>query len=100
MKRVKGTGSSDSQEWHNKVMRISGLKENQIFVFGSNLAGTLGGGAARLAYEFWCYMGSASSFPRSLWPKSLLLPQCREKSAVDRFDNYSGTSDKKTRDDL
>ena len=31
--------------------RISELKENEIFVFGSNLAGTHGGGAARLAYK-------------------------------------------------
>ena len=31
--------------------RISGLKENEIFVFGSNLAGAHGGGAARLAYN-------------------------------------------------
>ena len=31
--------------------RISGLKENEIFVFGSNLAGSHGGGAARFAYE-------------------------------------------------
>lgn len=31
--------------------RISELKENEIFVFGSNLAGSHGGGAARLAYE-------------------------------------------------
>lgn len=31
--------------------RISGLQENEIFVFGSNLAGAHGGGAARLAYE-------------------------------------------------
>ena len=31
--------------------RISELKENEIFVFGSNLAGAHGGGAARLAYE-------------------------------------------------
>jgi len=30
---------------------ISELKENEIFVFGSNLAGAHGGGAARLAYE-------------------------------------------------
>ena len=30
--------------------RISELKENEIFVFGSNLAGSHGGGAARLAY--------------------------------------------------
>lgn len=31
--------------------RISELKGNEIFVFGSNLAGAHGGGAARLAYE-------------------------------------------------
>ena len=31
--------------------RISELKENEVFVFGSNLAGAHGGGAARLAYE-------------------------------------------------
>lgn len=31
--------------------RISELKENEIFVFGSNLAGHHGGGAARMAYN-------------------------------------------------
>lgn len=31
--------------------RILELKGNDIFVFGSNLAGAHGGGAARLAYE-------------------------------------------------
>ena len=31
--------------------RISELKENEIFVFGSNLAGSHGGGAARFAYN-------------------------------------------------
>jgi hypothetical protein len=31
--------------------RISELNENEIFVFGSNLAGAHGGGAARLAYN-------------------------------------------------
>ena len=31
--------------------RISELKENEIFVFGSNLAGAHGGGAAQLAYN-------------------------------------------------
>ena len=31
--------------------RILELKANEIFVFGSNLAGSHGGGAARLAYE-------------------------------------------------
>lgn len=31
--------------------RISELKPNEIFVFGSNLAGMHGGGAARVAYD-------------------------------------------------
>ncbi|MBQ9185857.1 MAG: hypothetical protein IJ151_08320 [Bacteroidales bacterium] len=31
--------------------RVTELKPNEIFVFGSNLAGAHGGGAARLAYE-------------------------------------------------
>lgn len=31
--------------------KISELKPNEIFVFGSNLAGSHGGGAARLAYD-------------------------------------------------
>lgn len=31
--------------------RITSLTENEIFVFGSNLAGAHGGGAARLAYN-------------------------------------------------
>lgn len=38
---------------YNRVFtpeRISELKENEIFVFGSNLAGAHGSGAARLAY--------------------------------------------------
>lgn len=38
--------------------RISELKENEIFVFGSNLAGLHGGGAAWIAYErFGAVMG-------------------------------------------
>lgn len=32
---------------------VNKLGENEIFVFGSNLAGAHGGGAARLAYERW-----------------------------------------------
>jgi hypothetical protein len=31
--------------------RITYLKENEIFVFGSNLGGMHGGGAARIAYD-------------------------------------------------
>ena len=38
--------------------RISELKPNEIFVFGSNLAGSHGGGAARIAYQrFGAIMG-------------------------------------------
>lgn len=33
--------------------RITELKENEIFVFGSNLEGRHGGGAALLAYRKW-----------------------------------------------
>lgn len=33
--------------------RIETLKDNEIFVFGSNLAGMHGGGAAALAYRRW-----------------------------------------------
>ena len=37
---------------------ITHLKENEIFVFGSNLQGMHGGGAARMAYErFGAIMG-------------------------------------------
>ena len=37
---------------------IKQLKDNEIFVFGSNLAGAHGGGAARIAYErFGAIMG-------------------------------------------
>lgn len=32
---------------------ITHLEENEIFVFGSNLAGLHGGGAARLAYKYF-----------------------------------------------
>ena len=31
--------------------RITNLRANEIFVFGSNLQGMHGGGAARMAYE-------------------------------------------------
>lgn len=33
--------------------RIETLKDNEVFVFGSNLAGMHGGGAAALAYRKW-----------------------------------------------
>ena len=71
--------------------RISELKENEIFVFGSNLAGVHGGGAARFAYErfgaVWgegvglhgqtpslpCKVGWKPSSP--MWMSSFALPK-------------------------
>ena len=47
-------------EFDNRITpdNIRSLKENEIFVFGSNLAGMHGGGAARVAYEkFGAVMG-------------------------------------------
>ena len=41
---------------------ITELKENEIFVFGSNLQGMHGGGAARIAYEkFGAIWGQADT---------------------------------------
>ncbi|HAH22488.1 MAG TPA: hypothetical protein DCL77_01760 [Prolixibacteraceae bacterium] len=50
---------------------IVSLEETQVFVFGSNMAGRHGGGAARLAYERfgarmgmgWGYVGSSYAIP-------------------------------------
>ncbi len=42
---------------------ITGLKENEVFVFGSNLKGMHGGGAAKLAHDKWgAEMGKAFGF--------------------------------------
>ncbi|MHB9055414.1 MAG: A1S_2505 family phage non-structural protein [Paludibacteraceae bacterium] len=42
-----------NQNTKNRVAsaRITNLNENEVFVFGSNLSGQHGGGAARIAYE-------------------------------------------------
>ena len=50
--------------------RISELQSNEIFVFGSNLAGAHGGGAARVAYEKF---GAAWGRGVGLFGKSLPL---------------------------
>ena len=50
----------DMSEFQHRITpeRIVSLKDNEIFVFGSNLAGAHGGGAAHLAYErFGAVMG-------------------------------------------
>ena len=52
--------------------RITELGENEIFVFGSNLAGAHGGGAALLAYRkfgaIWGPMSMSLSSLRRLIP--------------------------------
>lgn len=45
--------SSISWEARMTPAYITSLKPNEIFVFGSNLAGNHAGGAARLAYAKW-----------------------------------------------
>ena len=53
--------SPKNRDMYNKDYtpeRITELRPNEIFVFGSNLAGAHGGGAARLAYNrFGAIMG-------------------------------------------
>ena len=54
--------------------RITSLGKNEIFVFGSNLAGAHGGGAARLAYErFGAIMGQGVG----LQDKATPFPPCK-----------------------
>ena len=61
--------------------RITELKPNEIFVFGSNLAGTHGGGAARLAYNrFGAIWGQgvglqAPLFYHAIDCKNVILPK-------------------------
>lgn len=53
---------------------IDSLKENEIFVFGSNLAGMHGGGAARIArLHFGAVMGKGVG----LQGQSYAIPTCR-----------------------
>ena len=53
---------------------IDSLKENEIFVFGSNLAGMHGGGAARIArLHFGAVMGKGVG----LQGQSYAILQCR-----------------------
>ena len=71
--------------------RISELKENEIFVFGSNLAGSHGGGAARLAYErFGAVWGKGAG----LYGKTYAIPTMQGgvhtiKPYVDDFISFA-----------
>ena len=53
--------------------RISKLKDNEIFVFGSNLAGAHGDGAARLAYERFGAIWGNGVVQASLFPPGALF---------------------------
>ena len=77
--------------------RITELKPNEIFVFGSNLAGAHGGGAARLAYERF---GAIWSQGVGLQGQSYAIPTMQGgvetiKPYVDEFICFA-----KTRSDL
>lgn len=71
--------------------RISELKPNEIFVFGSNLAGMHGGGAAWIAYErFGAIMGQGVG----LQGQSYAIPTMQGgvetiKPYVDEFITYA-----------
>ena len=77
--------------------RITELKPNEIFVFGSNLAGAHGGGAARLAYR--CF-GAIWGQGIGLQGQSYAIPTMQGgvetiKPYVDEFIRFA-----KTRPDL
>lgn len=63
--------------------RISALKENEVFVFGSNLAGAHAGGAARLALE---YFGAVWGQGVGLQGQSYAIPTMQ--SGVDTVKPY------------
>jgi len=73
--------------------RITELKPNEIFVFGSNLAGAHGGGAARLAYNrFGAIMGQGVG----LQGQSYAIPTMQGgvetiKPYVDEFIRFAAT---------
>ena len=59
---------------------ITELKPNEIFVFGSNLQGYHGGGAARLAMNQW---GAVWGQGTGLQGQTYAIPTC--KVASERF---------------
>lgn len=78
--------------------RITELKENEIFVFGSNLAGRHGGGAARLAYtRFGAIWGQGVG----LQGKSYAIPTMQGgvetiKPYVDEFISFARQHSERT----
>ncbi|MGM9860729.1 MAG: hypothetical protein ACI31C_08235 [Muribaculaceae bacterium] len=70
---------------------ITRLNENEIFVFGSNLAGAHGGGAARIAYErFGAVWGNGVG----LQGQTYAIPTMQGgvetiKPYIDEFINYA-----------
>lgn len=73
--------------------RITELKQNEIFVFGSNLAGAHGGGAARLAYN--CF-GAVWGQGVGLQGQSYAIPTMQGgvetiKPYVDEFIRFAET---------
>jgi len=77
---------------------ITHLKENEVFVFGSNLAGMHGGGAARLAFErFGAKMGQGVG----LQGQSYAIPTMQGgvdtiKPYVDEFIQFAQQHPEKT----
>ncbi len=71
--------------------RITDLKENEIFVFGSNLAGAHGGGAARVAFK---YFGAIMGQGVGLQGQSYAIPTMQGgvetiKPYVDEFIQFA-----------
>lgn len=77
---------------------ITSLKPNEIFVFGSNLAGMHGGGAARMAYQhFGAVIGNGDG-PQG---QSYAIPTMQGgvetiRPYVDKFVNYAKTHPEQT----
>ncbi|MBQ3946867.1 MAG: hypothetical protein II670_14870 [Alphaproteobacteria bacterium] len=71
--------------------RINNLSSNEVFVFGSNLQGMHGGGAARMAYE---YFGAVWGEGVGLFGQSYAIPTMQGgvetiKPYVDDFLRYA-----------
>lgn len=82
-----------SEKWNGVYTpeRISMLNRSEVFVFGSNLAGTHGGGAARIAYERF---GAVWGQGIGMQGQSYAIPTMQGgvdtiKSYVDEFINFA-----------
>ena len=70
--------------------RISELKPNEIFVFGSNLAGSHGGGAARLAYNrFGAIWGRGVGLQGQSYALPTMEGMESMRAAVERFTRFA-----------